>query len=90
MGVFLDELIKLTESIIAIRDSKLTDKTKFDLIFSSYFSEKIYYLFLEMNINLDWYNPDMDYIDDVNAYVRAVVSKVEEIKTIRSVLNDRT
>lgn len=55
----------------------LSDEEKYDLIFS----EKI-----SRNFDFDWYDPDMDYADDVNAFMFALKDHMFYIERISKYL----
>ena len=62
------QLYKLQTKANKIYESnELSWKEKYDLIFSDNISKKIHNI-----IDLDYYNPDMDYEDDVSAFMSAL------------------
>lgn len=64
---------KLYFEIIQIYESDLEWEKKYNEIFSDNYSSKIREL-----LPFDYYDPDMDYQDDVNAYVTALKEAVEK------------
>ena len=54
------EKVELHERAKRIVASSLSWKEKYDMIFSSDVSDKV---------DFDWYDPDMDYEDDVRAFM---------------------
>lgn len=71
----LNELIILNKEANEIIDSELSWEEKYHLIFSSRISSKVFDL-----INLDYYDPDTSYEEDVLAFINAFNSRVEKFK----------
>ena len=67
----LKSLYNKAEEIVASNESW---KDKYDLIFSDEISKKVFEL-----TNLDYYDPDMDYNDDVLAFMNAFENKINEL-----------
>ena len=65
-------LARITSRIFHM--DSLTWGQKYDLIFSPEISQTIHEL-----VHLDYYDPDMDYEDDVRAFVDVVAEKRSEI-----------
>lgn len=57
-----------------IYNSELSWKDKYDLIFSEDITMQV---FAEMDLN--YYDPDMDYSDDVHAFMEAFNEEVEKL-----------
>lgn len=55
-----------------IYNSELSWEDKYDLIFSENISMQVF-----AEIDLNYYDPDMDYEDDVRAFMKALNEKVE-------------
>lgn len=66
----MDELQETFDYIQKIYYSDLSWEAKFDLIFSPQGSQK----FCKLARSFDWYDPDMDYEDDVSAFFYAAKS----------------
>lgn len=62
----LTKLHKLHVQACEVFDSDLPWETKYDLIFSKRISRRVFSL-----INLDYYDPDSSYEDDVRAFMDA-------------------
>lgn len=54
-------------------------KRCFEFVFSDQCSTRIRALLDQLNISFDWYDPDMDYEDDVRAYANALMRLKAEI-----------
>lgn len=74
------KLIKLAEEIS--KDEYLSPEDKFNLIFSDNVSTKIYKKLKEFNIKFEYYDPDQDYEDDIDAYVTALKENEERFANI--------
>lgn len=70
------KFVNLADKAVMICDSSMSWKTKYEIIFSPEISQAIY----ETNVNFDYYDPDMDYQDDVVAFVSAVKEKADELR----------
>lgn len=65
---------KIYDKATKIVNSKTLDwKTKYELIFSEEVS---------LHFNFDWYDPDMDYEDDVKAFMNGFKDYIEKRKLI--------
>ena len=73
----IKKYLTLWKKAKAIRDSGVAWKTIYDLIFSEEISHQLDELF-----EIEWYNPDCDYDDDVLAYLAAVNAKAEELQKV--------
>lgn len=67
----LQEILSLSKKII---DSELGWEEKYDLIFSESISKAVFRL-----IDLDYYDPDTSYEEDVLAFVQALKDKVQDL-----------
>ena len=61
-------------------------KRCFEFVFSDQYSTRIRALLDQLNISFDWYDPDMDYEDDVRAYANALVQLKSEIAPFLAVM----
>lgn len=61
-------------------------KRCFELVFSNQCSTRIRALLDQLNISFDWYDPDMDYEDDVRAYSNALTRLKAEIEPFLAVM----
>jgi hypothetical protein len=67
------ELRELMRVIRFIDESKLPAKSRYDLIFSNELSQRIFRLLPDFEFD----DPDMDYNDDVSAFVRQLEDYLE-------------
>lgn len=74
----IKEFIKLSLIADKIRNSEIKWERKFDLIFSVKISMRIE----QLQISIDYYDPDCSYEDDVNAYVDAIVEVSNELQSL--------
>lgn len=72
--------IQLAEKAVAIRNSGRAWEEKYDMIFSEQISKKI----AATDVRIDYYDPDTSYEEDVNAYVNALIEKVEYLKGLKN------
>lgn len=64
----LAEINRLIDEVIIIFESSATWKVKFELIFAV----EIHSLIDKTGLQFYWSNPDMDYEDDVTAYINSL------------------
>lgn len=69
--------LALADQVFQVAESDAIAETKYDLIFSEDLSRA-----LEQIFHLDYYDPDMSYEDDVEAYVSALRDKCVELRKI--------
>lgn len=69
-------IFKRAEKIV---DSDLSWSKKYDMIFSDEISAKF---------KLDYYDPDMDYEDDVRAFMKALEEHLAELKIIHDQIDN--
>lgn len=72
----IKKFFEIFEQAKQIVDAPIEWKAKYDLIFSDSISGAIH----ELGIKIDWYDPDMDYSDDVLAYFNALSDKAKELE----------
>jgi hypothetical protein len=70
------KFVSLVDKAVIIFESDASWKTKYEMIFSPEISQAIY----ETNVDFNHYDPDMDYQDDVVAFVCAVRVKADELR----------
>lgn len=75
----LQELNNKVQKIFEVDDEQLSWSDKFDLIFSDDISAKV---------SFEYYDPDMDYEDDVRAWVEGFDRFFQKQTRIHNVLND--
>lgn len=71
----IKKLIKISNKINNIFNSDISWEEKYDMIFSDKISVKVFKI-----INLDYYDPDTTYQEDVTAFVNAFNSRMFEIQ----------
>lgn len=64
----LKKILRLIDAAIVVFESSATWEIKYDAIFGL----KIPHTIEEAGFNFDWYDPDMDYEDDVTAFINAI------------------
>jgi len=69
--------LALADQVFQIAESDAAAKTKYELVFSEELSRSLGQIF-----NLDYYDPDTSYEDDVAAYVTALHAKCSELRQI--------
>lgn len=67
----MTKLQHLTDEAIRIYESELPWETKYDLIFSDEISGAIFNI-----VDLDYYDPDASYEEDVRAFVMALKERM--------------
>jgi hypothetical protein len=74
----------MSESIETARSGKTEHDDPwaeaYDSVFCAAVSKRIWAIFDEMGVFFEYYDPDMDYDDDVLAFYNAVKDKLEELK----------
>lgn len=76
-------ILALIKKAEAIREDELLSwEDKYNLIFSDNVSTKIYKELKAFNIKFEYYDPDQDYEDDINAYVNALKENEERFINI--------
>ena len=73
----INTIISIYDQAKRIYDSDIDWELKYDLIFSEDISKRIFSL-----INLDYYDPDTSYEEDVRAFMNALEEKAEQLKRI--------
>lgn len=74
----------------AILSTRLPGKDKYHLVFNDACSGKLFAAARELGKTLDWFDPDMDYEDDVLAFQRGVESLVRDLNQELAELDDTT
>jgi hypothetical protein len=69
--------LTLADEVFRIADSNASAETKYDLIFSNALSHALAEMF-----QIDYYDPDTSYEEDVAAYVAALDAKCSELRQI--------
>lgn len=74
-----EQVHKVIDRVIASEEIPEYDKWRFiyDYVFSEHCSRKVYEIH-----SFDWCDPDMDYRDDVMAFVNAFDGEVIKLKTL--------
>ena len=72
----IKRFLVLADEADAIRCRNMEWKSKYDLIFSDDISAEI----SKTGFELEYFDPDKGYKDDVNSYVEAVMEKANELK----------
>lgn len=86
------ELNRLIGDVLALRDAAAKEnssdawRTCYNLVFSDRYSGRIGQLRDELNLSLDYADPDMDYDDDVLAYASALADLRQRIAPFLAVL----
>jgi len=76
-------ILALIKKAEAIRDDELLSwEDKYNLIFSNNVSTKIYKELKDYNIKFEYYDPDQDHEDDINAYINALKENEERFINI--------
>lgn len=73
----VEQLKELQKEANKIFESDVSWELKYDLIFSPKISDAIFEL-----IDLDYYDPDTTYKEDVTAFINAVNDKFQNLDTI--------
>ena len=79
------EFLRIVEEAEAVKDSEASWETKYDIIFGDLIRRRIEGL----GIDVEWFDPEMGYDDDVIAYVDALGKKKEELALVLSELEKR-
>lgn len=74
----------------AILSTRLPGKEKYHLVFNDACSGKLFAAARELGKSLDWFDPDMDYEDDVRAFQRGVEDLVRALSQELAELDDAT
>lgn len=77
-----DELLNLNNKVQQLIKDDVDWEIKYDLIFSKNVSRRIFTLLSELNIRLDYYDPDTSYEEDALAFANALNEKIEELKKV--------
>lgn len=76
-------ILTLIKKAEAIKDDEvLSWEDKYNLIFSDNISTKIYKELKAFNIKFEYFDPDQDYEDDIDAYVSALKENEERFINI--------
>jgi len=70
----ITELSSLKKEINEIFNSNMSWELKYDLIFSEKLSQQVFEL-----VDLDYYDPDTTYEEDVTAFVKALNDKCQDL-----------
>lgn len=73
------ELKQLQTFTQNITDSELSWEDKYAQVFSKHCSKRIYALLEDLNLKLDYYDPDTSYEEDVCAYRDALDTRMENL-----------
>lgn len=75
------ELLKLHQRVQnLVKENNISWKTKYELIFSSNISTKIFFCFKELGVSFHYYDPDTSYEEDVKAFAYALRDKMQELQ----------
>ena len=73
--VHIQTYLRLAREVIQIAAGDSSAELKYNLIFSSNYSQRLHGI-----MPLDYYDPDTSYEDDVEAYVRALKDRCEDLE----------
>lgn len=76
------KFIQLVVDAREIVDSELDWKTKFNVVFSDNIDGEIHDTIKDLEIELDWHDPDCGYQEDVMSYVLALEEKADELRKL--------
>ena len=76
----LQKIVQMSESTVSWRD-------KYSQVFSDAGSRRIYALFKDLNLDFSYYDPNLDYEDDVRAFVNALERRIDELQPMLDALS---
>lgn len=74
----MQDILEIIDLMKVCFNSEAEWKIKFKVIFSLY-AKRLKPLLDEHDLEVEWLDPDMDYIDDVSAFMRGVEALEKEI-----------
>lgn len=79
------QLVSLNIKVQRLIEEEIDWEMKYDLIFSKDISRKVFDLFEELNLKLDYYDPDSSYEEDIKAFAYALDDKMKELSKVEYV-----
>jgi len=77
------QLHKILTFCHELRHSDLSAQQQYDYIFSQKVSRQVTQLLKNLGENLDYYDPDSTYEEDMDAYITALSQKLNELNTLQ-------
>ena len=75
----ITKLLRIVNQAERIIAAEISWRTKYDLVFSDDIAGAV----RDLNIRLEWYDPDTSYEEDVLAYMSAIRERADEFKKIQ-------
>lgn len=82
----LSTLAGLLDRAKRIRASSAQAEEQYDLIFSEHLSRTVFRLFRELGTELDYYDPDTSYEEDMDAFINAFQDKMDRLGNLKDIL----